>query len=98
MLWREERVRPQLWESLASRWKNGWSFPNESVLLEKNKAESSALGDTGRKKILMRDAEGAIEEACRETRIIQSQRKKEKKSQENSGLIPIRYCSGLAKS
>ena len=35
--------------------KSGQAFPNESVLLEKNKAKSKALGDTGRKKVLMRD-------------------------------------------
>ena len=34
---------------------SGQAFPNESVLLEKNKAKSKALGDTGRKKVLMRD-------------------------------------------
>ena len=35
--------------------KSGQAFPNESVLLEKNKAKSKALGDTGRKKVLMKD-------------------------------------------
>ena len=64
MFWREEGVKPQPWGMLASCYKNQWSFPDESVLSEKNKAKNLALGDTGRENVLMRDLGGDLRKAA----------------------------------
>lgn len=50
-----------------------------SVLSQKNKDRSSALGDIGRKKVLMRDAGSAIEDRCRETTVRYSQRSQQER-------------------